>query len=97
MALTRDQIGPLVRQVVHDTPVLDIHTHLFAPEFGELALWGIDELLTYHYLICEALVNAVLYLDTGDEALAREARLRYDDAAVHRPSKRIDEPATDGD
>jgi hypothetical protein len=32
---------------------LDIHTHLFAPRMGSLGLWGIDELLTYHYLEAE--------------------------------------------
>ena len=37
------------------TPVLDIHTHLYPPQFGKLMLWGIDELLTYHYLIGEAI------------------------------------------
>ncbi len=36
-----------------ETPVFDMHTHLFPPQFGELNLWGIDELLTYHYLIAE--------------------------------------------
>ena len=34
-------------------PVYDLHTHLYPPEFGKLMLWGIDELLTYHYLIGE--------------------------------------------
>src|SRR6185369_12582060 len=28
------------------------------PEFNELCLWGIDELLTYHYLTAEALRTA---------------------------------------
>jgi hypothetical protein len=42
-----------VEQVINQTPVIDIHTHLFAPEFGELHRFGIDELLTYHYLIAE--------------------------------------------
>lgn len=42
-----------VRQVVEATPVFDIHTHLFPPAFGDLSLWGIDQLLTYHYLIAE--------------------------------------------
>jgi hypothetical protein len=32
---------------------VDIHTHLFDPAFGKLLLWGIDELLTYHYLVAE--------------------------------------------
>jgi hypothetical protein len=42
-----------VEEVVGRTPVIDLHTHLYAPEFGELGLSGIDELLTYHYLIAE--------------------------------------------
>jgi hypothetical protein len=33
--------------------ITDIHTHLYAPCFGDLLAWGVDELLTYHYLIAE--------------------------------------------
>src|SRR6266850_3675203 len=42
-----------VTEVVKTTPVIDVHTHLLAPQFGEMSLFGIDELLTYHYLIVE--------------------------------------------
>ncbi|MCI0490988.1 MAG: glucuronate isomerase [Blastocatellia bacterium] len=42
-----------VEEVVNRTAVIDVHTHLFAPEFGDMILSGIDELLTYHYLIAE--------------------------------------------
>ncbi len=42
-----------VEEIVNGTPVVDIHTHLFAPQFGKMNLTGIDELLTYHYLIAE--------------------------------------------
>src|SRR5258705_6074732 len=35
------------------TPVIDVHTHLFPPEVDGLFLHGIDDLLTYHYLIAE--------------------------------------------
>src|SRR5215467_10064305 len=42
-----------VEEIVNWTPVIDIHTHLFSPQFGEFSLYGIDELLTYHYLIAE--------------------------------------------
>jgi hypothetical protein len=42
-----------VEEVVTSTPVVDMHTHLYAPQFGEMQLWGIDDLLTYHYLIAE--------------------------------------------
>jgi hypothetical protein len=42
-----------VEEVVNTTPVVDMHTHLFAPEFGKMSLSGIDDLLTYHYLVAE--------------------------------------------
>jgi hypothetical protein len=44
-----------VDEAMRHAPIVDLHTHLFAPEFGELNLWGIDELLTYHYLVAETL------------------------------------------
>jgi hypothetical protein len=47
------QIPSAVNDVLATTPILDIHTHLFSPAFGKLGLWGIDELLTYHYLEAE--------------------------------------------
>ena len=46
-------IRETVADVVARTPVYDIHTHLYDPAFGDLLLWGIDELLVYHYLIAE--------------------------------------------
>jgi hypothetical protein len=51
--LTEAQISSTVKDVLATTPFVDIHTHLFAPAFGKLGLWGIDELLTYHYLEAE--------------------------------------------
>lgn len=48
-----DQIRPLTQKIMAETPVFDIHTHLYAAPFGELLLWGPDELVTYHYLIAE--------------------------------------------
>ena len=47
-----------VESAVNSTPVMDAHTHLFPLEFRELCLWGIDELLTYHYLTAETLRTA---------------------------------------
>jgi hypothetical protein len=43
-----------VETIVAATPVLDIHTHLYSPAFRDLLLWGIDDLLVYHYLVAEA-------------------------------------------
>lgn len=49
----QEDLGEFVNRVVDETPILDIHTHLYSPRFGNLLLCGIDELLTYHYLIAE--------------------------------------------
>ena len=43
-----------IEDIVMSTPVTDIHTHLYDPAFKELLLWGIDDLLVYHYLVSEA-------------------------------------------
>jgi len=51
---SRDQIAGFVEEAVASTPVSDVHTHLYDPAFGKLLLWGIDELLIYHYLVAEA-------------------------------------------
>ncbi len=52
------QVRLLTTKVVEDTPVFDMHTHLFAPAFGALAHWGIDRLVTYHYLVAELMRSA---------------------------------------
>jgi len=51
--LKNDEIEAAVGEVLATTDFIDIHTHLFSPAFGSLGLWGIDELLTYHYLEAE--------------------------------------------
>jgi hypothetical protein len=65
-ALTRATIEKTVNKVMAKQPVVDMHTHLYSPAFGTpvpnktgktdpngLLLWGLDELLTYHYLVAE--------------------------------------------
>ena len=47
-----------VELVVNAAPVMDVHTHLFPSEFNELCLSGIDELLTYHYVVAETFRSA---------------------------------------
>src|SRR5580692_7268956 len=51
--LSEAQIPAAVEDVLATTQFIDIHTHLFSPAFGKIGLWGIDELLTYHYLEAE--------------------------------------------
>ena len=46
-------IASVVEQLLQSTPYIDVHTHLFKPSLGALGLWGIDELITYHYLEAE--------------------------------------------
>jgi hypothetical protein len=52
-ALNAVEILNAVEQELRSTPFIDVHTHLFMPSLGRLGLWGIDELLTYHYLEAE--------------------------------------------
>ncbi len=60
----RPEIAAAVADALERQPVNDVHTHLYPPAFGTpvpgpghdsrgLMLWGIDELLTYHYLVAE--------------------------------------------
>jgi hypothetical protein len=47
------KIKEQVTKIINETPIADIHTHIYSEVFGDLLLWGIDELLTYHYLVAE--------------------------------------------
>ena len=51
----REKLRHQVELAVSRIPAIDIHTHVHPPEFKSLFLSGIDDLLTYHYLIAEAL------------------------------------------
>lgn len=49
----RTALHSLIERIVNATKVVDIHTHLYDPHLGPMLLWGIDELLVYHYLVAE--------------------------------------------
>jgi hypothetical protein len=54
MSQATPDLAARVRAVVDAVEIVDIHTHLFPPAFGGAHhLSGIDELLTYHYLLAE--------------------------------------------
>lgn len=66
MSESNRAIGQQVAAALEHQQIVDMHTHLYPPTFGTpfagkgkdadptgQALWGIDELLTYHYLIAE--------------------------------------------
>ncbi len=47
------EILAAVEDELKATPFIDVHTHLFMPSLGDNGLWGIDNLITYHYLEAE--------------------------------------------
>jgi len=59
----RVELRRQIETVVNTTPVIDVHTHVFPPEFDEMFRFGIDELLTYHYLIVETLRSSDVSCD----------------------------------
>jgi hypothetical protein len=51
--LSKQNMLSVVEEELNATQIIDMHTHLFKPSLGALGLWGIDELVTYHYLEAE--------------------------------------------
>lgn len=57
--MTISNLERRVLQALRRQPVTDLHTHCYTPDFGAapdpggLLLWGVDELVTYHYLVAE--------------------------------------------
>ena len=49
----KESISQIVDEELGAARFIDVHTHLFKPSLGALGLWGIDELITYHYLEAE--------------------------------------------
>ena len=57
--LVGDEIHAAVREELEATKFIDVHTHLFMPALGHLGLWGIDQLITYHYLEAELFRSSI--------------------------------------
>mmetsp|Transcript_19320 Transcript_19320/g.55602 ORF Transcript_19320/g.55602 Transcript_19320/m.55602 type:complete len:817 (+) Transcript_19320:310-2760(+) len=53
-----EHIASIVNAEVGSVMAIDLHTHLLPPSHGALCSWGIDEILTYHYLIAEYFITA---------------------------------------
>jgi len=51
--LAAGEISAVVEQELQAAKFIDVHTHLYQPSLGENGLWGIDNLITYHYLEAE--------------------------------------------
>ena len=52
MLVGPDKVREVLDAKLNSVEIVDVHTHLFPAEFTDAAL-GIDEILTYHYLIAE--------------------------------------------
>jgi hypothetical protein len=79
-----DVLRQQVARTFEQTPTADIHTHVYSEAFGELLLWGIDELLSYHYLIAELFRYRpdLAYADFWRRPKARQAELIWDEIFV---------------
>ena len=53
MIRDKQALRDVVYREVENVKITDIHTHIYPGHFGGLLLWGVDELITYHYLIAE--------------------------------------------
>ncbi len=79
-------IRAAVAESVGSVVVTDMHTHLYAPEFGALNLWGVDSLLNYHYLIAELFrVSPVRYRDFWGMSQTEQADMIWQELFVRRP------------
>jgi hypothetical protein len=71
-SLTGADLASAVEAELRETPFIDVHTHLFMPSLGSLGLWGIDELITYHYLEAELFRSSDLQPEQYWEMSQRE-------------------------
>ncbi|MBI3856284.1 MAG: glucuronate isomerase [Planctomycetes bacterium] len=70
--LYQEDIHGVLDRALAKARITDIHTHLYAPAFGDMLAWGVDELLTYHYLIAEFFRQSDLPYETFWKLSKRE-------------------------
>ena len=58
-----EDLPDVVEGVLSRTPVFDVHTHQYPPSFEKLFSAGIDDLVTYHYLIAELFRSSDISVD----------------------------------
>lgn len=87
-AKSRGEFGDLrarVARIVSEASITDLHTHLFSPAFGPLLLWGVDEVITYHYLLAEVLrVSNIPYGAFWALSKREQAGLVWDELFIRR-------------
>jgi len=81
-----DQIATWTTDAITTAPVYDLHTHLYPANFGPLMLWGIDELLTYHYLIGESIrASGIAYDRFWEKSKTQQADFIWKTLFIERP------------
>ena len=77
--VTKENLLHLLDEEMQRVGITDIHTHIYPAEFKSLSLWGIDELLTYHYLAAEFFrFSAMDYDEFYSLPKARQAELIWE-------------------
>jgi hypothetical protein len=87
-----NDLAQMVDEAVRTVEITDIHTHLFSECFESLFLYGIDELLTYHYLIAETMRQ----IDMGCKSfysLSKSEQAQYVWDALFLNNSPVSEPA----
>ncbi len=83
--LSKQDISAKVTEIINKTQIIDVHTHLFPSEFKNLSLWGPDELITYHYLIAEAIkATNIPYNDFWEKSKREQADFIFENLFIKR-------------
>ncbi len=53
MIANRQDLKAAISEAMAAVQIVDVHTHIFPAQFHNMLLWGIDEIVTYHYLVAE--------------------------------------------
>ncbi|HEY9062707.1 MAG TPA: glucuronate isomerase [Pseudobacteroides sp.] len=89
------ELTQIVDKAVDNVRITDIHTHLFSECFKSLFLYGIDELLTYHYLVAETMrqidmdCKSFYSLSKSDQAQCVWDALFINNSPVSEPARSI--------
>ena len=92
---SRQELEYVINKAVYSTEVTDIHTHLYSECFNKLFLYGVDELLTYHYLVAETMrhldidYSAFFELSKAEQAACVWDTLFVRNTPVSEPARSI--------
>ena len=85
MIIDLSNVESVIKKIVDETPIIDVHTHLYSPCFIKHRLFGIDAQLTYHYLIAETMRYDNVNPDTFySMSLKEQADLVWNELFVKR-------------